>query len=219
MLKYLLKSLLLISLSLFVLNSCTPSVYSGFKRINGEAGSLFVVRPWFQAGTDHFLFNSSIDVFRNHFTGLMVIKPLPGSDYRVIFINEVGIKIFDMEFYSNGDHKVHYCLEFLNKKIFIKTLKNDISLMLNNNPGSYIKTLKDSRSGDTVLKFSDRPGVKYLLIRKNSDRAEEIIKSRGVGKKVSVKYYSSQGNEPDSVRISHFNLKLEIRLSKINENK
>jgi predicted component of type VI protein secretion system len=58
-----------------------------------------------------------------------------------------------------------------------------------------------------------------MLIRKNSDAAEEIIQSRCPGKKVRISYYSQNGNEPDSVIISHFNIKLDIHLSKINENK
>ena len=30
---------------------------------------------WFHSDTSHYLFNTKIDILKNHFSGLMVIKP------------------------------------------------------------------------------------------------------------------------------------------------
>jgi hypothetical protein len=213
-----LKNLVLGSFFLLALAGCTPSVYNSFKRIPVTADNKAEIRPWFKSD-GHFLFQSGIDVFRNHFTGLIVVKPLPAADYRVVFINEVGIKIFDMEFFGTGGYKVHYCLEYLNKKLFIRTLKNDISLMLNNQPVDHIRTMLSSKNGDVVYKFRNNRGVKYFLVNGSTNRIKEIIQKRGLSKKVNISFYSSMENELDSVRISHYNIKLDIYLSKINENK
>lgn len=183
----------------------------GNSKINTE------IKPWFQTGADHFLFNSSVDVFKNHFSGLMVIKPMTADDYRVIFINEVGIKIFDMEFTGSGDYKVHYCLEYLNKKLLLKTLRNDLSLMLNNQSGKNLKGLQNSETGDILLKMRDMSGVKYILVDNRSGKARQITRPGCAGKKVRITYFSGSGNDADSIRISHFNIKLDIHLSKINE--
>ncbi len=217
MLKYPLKNSVLISLFIFSLCGCSPGIIRGFKSMQGNSEVNAEVKPWFQADSDHFLFQSSVDVFRNHFSGLMVIKPLKADDYRVIFINEVGIKIFDMEFTGSGDYKIHYCLEYLNKKLFIKTLRNDLSLMLNNQSGKYLKGLQNSETGDIMLKFSDRSGIKYILVDNRSGKARQITRPGCTGKKVRITYYSNTGYEADSIRISHFNIKLDIHLSKINE--
>jgi predicted RNase H-related nuclease YkuK (DUF458 family) len=214
-----LKNLVLGSFFVLVLAGCTPSVYNNFKRIPVTADNKAEIRPWFKSDDDHFLFQCGINVFRNHFTGLMVVKPLPDEDYRVVFINEVGIKIFDMEFFGTGGYRVHYCLEYLNKKLFIRTLKNDISLMLNNQPGDHIRTMTDSKNGYVVYKFRNNTGVKYFLVNGSTNRIKEIIQKRGLSKKVNISFYSSMNTELDSVRISHYNVKLDIHLAKINENK
>ncbi len=168
---------------------------------------------------DHFLFKASIDAFNNHFTGLMIVKPLTEEDYRIIFINELGIKIFDLEIFGTGDHKVHYCIEYLDKKLIIKTLKNDLSLMLNNQKSRILGEMQNKKSGIRVYKTRDKKGIKYLVVNDTTARVERIVRKDGLSKSANTSFFSSNGVELDSVRIAHKNIKLDIHLSKINENK
>ncbi len=165
------------------------------------------------------MYNSGIDAFREHYSGLMIIKPLPERDFRVVFINELGMKIFDMEFFSNGEFMLHHCIEFLNKKIIINTLKNDISLALNNQNFTILKVSKDQEAGKSGFKVRDGNGIKYLLVDDSSRRIEKIIRKGGIGKKTSVSFFSSDAPEPDSVKINHRHIKLDIHLSRINEDR
>ena len=203
---------------MLVLGSCTPAAFRNFQLIPVTTVNNTDIQAWFKSDNDHFLFHSGIDVFQNHFTGLMIIKPLPGDHYRVVFINELGIKIFDMEFFGNGGYKLHYCLEYLNKKFIINTLKNDISLMLNNQTGIPLKEMQNCEAGTRVSKIRDENGVKYFLIRDRNGRIEEIFQRGGLRKSVNISFFSTTGIELDSVRISHQHIKLDIHLSKINEN-
>jgi len=150
----------------------------------------------------------------------MIIKPFTRNNYRVLFISEVGIKIFDIEFLSNGDFRLHYCLDALNRRSVIKTLKNDIGLMLNNVPeDDKVKMMQDRQTGRTIIKSKDKTGKKYCFFADKANRVNEIIQTRGIIKKVNMHFYSASGIAVDSIKISHYNIKLAINLSKLNENK
>ncbi len=212
------KNLVLTSILVFTLAGCTPSIFREFRQSDAtdirEADAI----PWFR-GNSHFVYNSGIDAFRDHYSGLMIIKPLSERDYRVVFVNELGMKIFDMEFFANGNFILHHCIEFLNRKMIINTLKNDISLALNNQIHTVKRTFKDQKTGKSVFRVKDRNGIKYLLVDDNKRRIEKIVRKGGFGKKAVVDFFSSDTSEPDSVKISHNNIKLDIYLSRINENR
>lgn len=197
---------------------CTPYIFKGFRNSDAADFREPDAIPWF-SGNDHFVYNSGIDAFREHYSGLMIIKPLPERDYRVVFINELGMKIFDMEFCSSGEFRLHHCIEFLNKKIIINTLKNDISLALNNQNLKVIRVFKDEETGKSGFKVRDGIGIKYLLVDDSSSRIEKIIREGGIGKEATVNFFSANATEPDSVKISHRHIKLNIHLSRINENR
>lgn len=215
-----LKNLVLSSILVALLAGCSYREFSSFQRTHEAVISLNDVKPWFIEGRDHYLYHADIDIYRNHFGGMMVIKFLSKGNWRVVYITEVGIKIFDMEFFTNGDFKLHYCLEAINRKIIIKTLKNDIGMMLANIPtNNKIKLSQNSKQDKTLIKSKDHQGTKYYLLNNRSFRTEEILTGNSLQKKVEIKYFSNDQNELDSVRIKHYNIKLDIRLSRINETK
>jgi hypothetical protein len=148
----------------------------------------------------------------------MVIKPFTINSYRVLFITEIGIKIFDMEFNKNGDFRLHYCLDALNRKLVIKILKNDIGLMLDSIPKTNIRTLQNRENGRTIIRAKDNTGVKYYFLGYKTNRVDKIIQTRGLFKKMEMQFYSNNGYELDSVKISHNNINLSINLSILNEN-
>jgi hypothetical protein len=214
-----LKNLGLSSLLVTLLAGCSYPQFDSFQRTSEAVISLNDVKPWFIEGPDHYLFNSEIDIYRNHFGGMMVIKYLSKESCRVVYITEVGIKVFDMEFFINGDFKLHYCLDAINRKIIIKTLKNDIGLMLANIPSDNKMTLsEDRKQNETLFKSMGQDGTKYYLVNNKSLRVEEILTRNSLQKKVEIKYFYHQ-TELDSVGIKHYNIRLRINLSRINETK
>lgn len=199
---------------------CSFSLVNNFQRIPEAPISRNEVIPWFQGDTNRFLFHAGIDIYRNHFSGLMIVKPFTDTSHRVLFITETGIKIFDMEFFRSGDYQMHYCMEVINRRSVIRMLKNDIGLMLNSIPESAETTmLKDRQTGRTVIRSKDNRGVTFSYIEDTTKRVNEIMNTRGLTKKVNMIVYSADGAEIDSVDISHYTVKLNIHLSKLDENK
>lgn len=200
--------------------SCSLSLFNNFRQAenNTDSGNEFF--SWFQGEKEHFLFQATIDVFRNHYSGLMFIKPLPGNNHRVLFINKLGIKIFDLELSGNDEFKMHYCLEKLNKKSVIKILRNDIGLMLKNiSVNGKTKLLTERRTGRMIIKSKDETGITYFFMNNKTKKVDQLIQSGSLMKKLKMCFYTSDGIEADSIDISHFIIKLNIHLIKLNETK
>jgi hypothetical protein len=215
-----LKNLVLSSILVTLLAGCSYPQFNGFQHTSEAVISLNDLKPWFIDGPDHYLFNSEIDISRKHFGGMMVIKYLSKESCRVVYITEVGIKVFDMEFFKSGDFKLHYCIDAINRKIIIKTLKNDIGLMLANVPlNNKITLSEDPDQNKTLLKSTDRSQKMYYLIDNESLRTDEILTKKCLRKNVDIKYFSNSRHELDSVGIKHYNIGLKIHLKRINETK
>jgi hypothetical protein len=148
----------------------------------------------------------------------MLFKPVNEKGYRVLFMTEIGIKIFDMEFLNNGDFKLHYCLDAVNRKSVLETLKNDIGLIFNPIPDeSRIKIMKDRRTGNPVIKSWEKQGVKYYFVEEHHG-VNRIKQKEGWIKRSNMTIYSNDSSTIDSIRIIHSPVKLNIYLSTLHEN-
>jgi hypothetical protein len=214
-----LKNLLLGSLLLLWLGGCSSSRFNRLQQMPVTDVSRNYILPWFHGDTSRFIFRAHLEFYRHHLGGLMLIKPIQEESYRVLFMTEVGIKIFDMEFFRNGDFKLHYLLEAMKRKSLLETLKNDIGLMLYPVPGdTQIEMRKDRQTGNIVIKSKDKNGVKYFYLE-DQYRVNEIIQRDGCIQRMNMTLYSEDSREIDSIRISHSPVKMNIYLSKLNENR
>jgi len=203
---------------LLLLSSCTyyaykqdvPYAASGFMDIHSQ--------EWFE-GSTNCLFNTSIEIFKNRYSGLLVIKNEISGSNRVVLVTEFGLKIFDMEFFPGGDFRFHYCMDAINKNYIINMLRKDFALIFKSRPskGSSVM-LEERKTGGPVLKEKENAMKYYFYIDANTGRVNSIIKASPLGKKTRAYFYGKEGNVPDSVRIEHYNIKLNIKLDLIDEN-
>lgn len=197
-----------------IMNSCTFGLLEGYRKT--EQVSITPV-SWFKTDADHLLMNSTIDVMKNHFSGLMVIKSLPDSSYRVVFLTEVGLKIFDMEFVPGEAVKVHYFMDALNKKILITTLSADLKLLLIQLEEDGKTIEYDSSSSKKMIRYKYKCTRDYYEIAALTGKPARAYRVSGISKKARVDYYSSDGVQIDSVNIVHYHLDLRIGMHLINE--
>src|SRR5215471_538454 len=69
------------------------------------------------------LYYAEVNVVGKHLSGLLLIKLMPDSSTRMVFSNEAGFKFFDFEFAKDGNFKVFYIIDQMNKKPVITTLR------------------------------------------------------------------------------------------------
>jgi hypothetical protein len=203
---------------LLLLSSCSFSLFDNYQQAPENAN--VIAQSWFAADTGHFLFSTKIDILKNHFSGLMVVKPVNKDHYRVIFLTEVGLKIFDMEFFPDKEFMVHYMIEAMNRKPVVKTLGNDMSLILMNRL-SGIKPVYLHKKGysDRVFKYKNQGRKNYYFTKDSLNNPYLAKQTAGITHKVKADFFGTPITGIDSVRISHDNIRLSIELYRIHEGK
>lgn len=173
---------------------------------------------WFKSDTGHFLFNTNIDLMKNHFTGITIVKPDKSGNYRVIMITETGLKLLDIEFFPDSAPEVHYIMEAMDKKALKRTLKNDLSLILmNQTDGRSPGWLLDHKSDTQIAKYRISNGKQFYLFKTGDTYPYKANYTKGLTNKVTARYYGSDKTGPDSIGLVHNNIPLKLSLFRIHD--
>ena len=211
------KSLTFILALFLLLYSCSTGHYKAIGK-NGDASYYNV--SIFHESFSKVLYRAGIDLNKRHFSGLMLIKKLPeNNSYRVVFLSEIGLKIFDLEFYFNKKNNffVHYCLDAFDKRHVINTIKKDIESMFMNYPTEVKKRVSvvDKRE-NIVINYKLRGINNYYYKTINGDRIFKIERRGLIFKKADITLENYSGPFPDEIFITHKLLKLDIVLTQLN---
>ncbi len=157
-------------------------------------------------------YKASIDVTGKHLSGLLLFKTLPDSSVRVVFTGETGTTFFDLEF-DAAQRKVNFVLPQFNRKPVIRTLQNDLDLI-------FMRYLRDPSAElffdgkSKYLRVKSGGKTIYIWATNNCEHLQKIEEEWGGKKKVEVTMYGD-GSAPDSVRITHYNFSMDIKLRKL----
>jgi hypothetical protein len=198
------------------MNSCSVPLFTGYHRSGEYTENLPV--SWFKADTGYYLFNTDIDIMKNHFSGLTVIKPTANDTCRVVFITEVGLKIFDMELYPSGNYTVHYIMSAVNKKPLVKILAEDMStITMNGLSGIQPELFHMNNSDDNIYLYRYNGKKRYYHVKKTAVHPYLINRTSGISKKADAAFYSETSTSVDSIIITHHGLRMSMNLYRINE--
>ena len=101
----LLSSLILL---LLLLTGCASLKPKGLKPCFGTAPTRECLQSPFLGHFDKMLFKATLDIRKEHLTGLMLFKTMPDSSIRVVFTNEIGMTFFDF-IIKDGSFETGYC--------------------------------------------------------------------------------------------------------------
>ncbi len=209
--KNLIKSLIIILL----LSSCSISFHGNLQKIEKRQLNSGELKSVFNDGFNKVLFKARIQLYNKYFSGLLFIKSIENNTIRIVFVTEIGIKIFEFEFINN-DFNVHYCLEMFNKKAILKTLEKDIKLLLMNNlVNEKVKIFEDKKSKNKVYKLKKNGKSNYYFIDKETGNLIKIENSSGIFRKVIIELNDYKDGFPNKINIVHPGIKLNIQLKLI----
>ena len=122
--------LLLSSFFLFtILVSCSISKYQSNVKPFPETITYQNLLPVINPNGTSSKFKASIDVLNKHFSGIVVVKQTDSITTHVIFVTELGMKMFDLEKKDTSLNMV-YVFEPMNKPKLINVLKTNFKNML-----------------------------------------------------------------------------------------
>ncbi len=159
--------------------------------------------------TKSYVYRARIKLYDNDFSGLIIFKPQTDG-HRIVFINEIGMKFFDIELLKDT-FKVHQIFEAMNKKLFIKLLVSDFKFILMYPLNGRSEYYSDKETNQIVLKPKK---VKFLYYFDNQTRLPEDAVKYSLLRKNTFLAYSNYKNEiPQQININHKNIKFAMNLS------
>lgn len=168
-------------LTLFLVTSC-----ASFHTADAGAS----LPPIIHAGDTSQKYNMQLDFMKHHFSGMLIVRRLPGDEIRILAATYFGLSLFDFSLRGEEFH-VNSCIEPMRKKKMLQLLETDFKSLL--------------LSG------------KNFRVKQQGNTFEERVSGRGFGKSVfSLSEFSS--GSPGQIRIKHPWLRLSIQLNKLKNN-
>lgn len=156
-----------------------------------------------------YIYKANINLYDNYFSGLIIIKPQEKS-HRIVFLNEIGMKFFDIELLPDS-FKVHHIFEPMNKKMFIKLLVSDIKFILMNDINSDIKYLREKKSDSDVIKPKGKKEVYYF--DKKTHLPQKAVRYSLIRKNTFMTYKEYKDDIPKKISINHKNIKFAMEMT------
>lgn len=161
-------------------------------------------------------FKGSIDVLKNHLTGLIIVKKTDSLTTHIIFVTEIGMKMFDFE-WKNNNMNVVYVFEPLNKESLISSLKTGFKQML-------LLDVFDKHAGlssnKNIKSYYDIEGEKhrYIITDTVSGITSQQIFNKNRKNRFINYTFDTKKKEYSQIRSTQFGLvKIKIELNRIEE--
>lgn len=196
---------LLLSSTLLCITACSTG--KGGVTVNNEI--YFTMDPIIRTAT----YNTQIDFWGKHLSGLMIFKATSDTSERTIFITETGFKIFDFEF-TPHNFSVIYCFSALNKKIIIKTLKRDLGYLSD----FHYAAVKSEFRTDSSLTYKFKRGKKFDFYTENRDcRLKRIAHGNDLNSNLVIDFNGMRNADFDTIRIDDHAAHLKINMKQIDK--
>lgn len=124
----LLKIFLLLSSSLLLFTTCRYSKLDKNKDCSFENLTSKHIIPVIQ-NANTIKFKANIGVMKNNFSGIILVKQTDSLNQHIVFVNELGMKMFDFAVLNNEVNAV-YVFEPMNKPVLVDALKRNMKHLL-----------------------------------------------------------------------------------------
>ena len=166
----------------------------------------------FADASGKYLFRTKINYKDKVLSGMIIIRKSANNSYRIAMVTELGMTIFEMEFFANKEKPfiLHSCINYLNKKVIINTLRRDFeSIFLNFTNWEEAKIINNSAGTIHIFHYE---GKRKYYCNKYGD-IEKIIRSSWLIKKEVIYIQNTKNPYPRSITIEHQHNRLSIMLT------
>ena len=165
-----------------------------------------------------FKYKATIDVLKNHLTGILIVKQTDSAVTHFVFVTELGMKMFDFV-YKDNRMEAAYVFEPLNKPKLIQSLmRNFENMFLLNSANKSIKYFK-SKTDFLFFKLEGVPKTNICsYLRSDSTShftSQEIFHHRKKSSLINYIYDSNTQSYNQIKCVQHGLVKIHIELNEI----
>ncbi|MBK1895077.1 hypothetical protein [Chryseobacterium paridis] len=207
--RFLLQSFLYSALLLSLL-SCKTYHLTDVK--TGSGSEKMVANQYFSSKEDY-VYKCQIDIYKNHISGILIIKKINETTHRVALTSDFGNKLIDFEI-SDKDFKINYIIPDLDKKIVKNFLKNDFQQLLKH---EYPVNERFENNQSKIYVSQDDNKKYYLFFNKENGLLEQLIYTKNNREKINFSFEAKKHIFADSIDLQHKDFKINIKLFQITE--
>jgi hypothetical protein len=166
----------------------------------------------FDDTVNSFIFRTTVDLYKNHFSGITVFKRENDTAFRVVFLNEGGMKFFDFRI-APDTFEIIQIFEAMNRKPLIRLLVNDFRTVLMNSENFENATFYCPKHENTIVLKPNNTRFLYFF----DDKTYQIFKIENFSKLRKISIIDFLYNENPSIQkinIRHKNIKFSMSLDK-----
>ena len=137
-------------------------------------------------------FKASIDVLKNHLTGILIVKQIDSVATHFIFVTELGMKMFDF-LYKDNRMEAAYVFEPLNKPKLISSLMRNLEniFLLNFNNSNVCSFI--SKKNEPCLQVNNKKTIFYYTgrVMDSNDlklKSQEVFYKKRHSSKINYTY-------------------------------
>jgi len=168
--------------------------------------------PLFSINLEKALFRVTMEVKQNELTGLIFIKKMPDSTYRIVFSNEFGMTYFDLEIQPDS-FRVVYCFESMNKKMLLNILEIDFRLLIGNHSPPKGTWYLQEHTNHQVYRVKDKNHNTWNTFSTNCDTLLSQHASSNIFNKTIINYLAYRNGFPSKIHIRNPFISLSLRLT------
>jgi len=211
--RLLLKNLCLSSLFITLIVSCSPTQHYTVKRtqIVTESDIHSIIDK-----NKSLLYKAKIKLYNRYYSGLIVLKQTSPGTSHLVFLTELGMKMFDFEI-RNNQFKLIYVFEPLNKPNVLKLLENDMKLiLLQNLLNKDAKVFEFEDQSKLIYQTSSGKFKNYYFINTITKTVDRAIVKGSLFIKEKVDYIYNDSLNANQIKLKHKGfIRLKIELNNI----
>ncbi len=166
---------------------------------------------YFSDSEKDYVYKANIDVYGKQLGGIFVTKKINDTLHRAVLTTDFGNTLLDFEV-SENSFKLNYCVDELNKKIVLNTLKDDFRLVFRQN--HKVEEVFENQS-QTIYKVLDGKRYNYLTKNKSDQKLIQLAHTTKTKEKLVIRFEGKNTTFAENITIEHKNIKLKIELNQI----
>lgn len=152
------------------------------------------------------VFQTKLDFFKYHFSGLLAIKRIAADDYKLAFMSEMGMTLLSMSF-SKGEYKVHNVMEALNRPIVMNAIQNDLKILMLDRSMFSSEKWKRGKGGIQNVRVLKGGGKKYNIHYNAKKEIVKIEEAKALNVKKRLTILERKEAKPSEMVLNSFGIK------------
>lgn len=205
--------LLQISVCNLILLLCFSCTTYRINNVNTIPNTEKTVENLYFSSREDYVYKCRMDIYKNHVSGILIIKKLTEQTHRVVLTSDFGNKLIDFEI-SGDSFKLNYVLPDLDKKIVINFLKNDFQELLRRKYP--VTETFENENSKIYLSKTDKKAY-YLFFSKENGLLQQMVYTKNNREKIDFTFDAKKHIFADSLYLQHKDFKITIKLNQITE--